>query len=452
VIRDDILQDLRNGMSLVDVKKKYRSKSQLYEALRLFLDGLEKSLSSERENFQKVREKLSRTNAEFQSVESDRIKVAEEVAKLRREKQGQVAEVVNMTEKRDLLRLEVKRLEEKGFSPEILKQLKSVEARSGQELLSRVQTAEKHGHLEKELVGLEKRIGDLNGEVKALELQKKSSEQMMVSEGNALDELKRKTASYREAVDTVASVRQEDYRPGVVKSVIHGLKVFGIKGNSPGSVARLVEGLDKMKTLFAVDEQLRRRRVELADLNRAYAQVKGELAVIREITLKTIGEIRDVSKQVIAGVGEQARKETLQTTRSFELRADESISKIDVKLQDAAERHRAELKELTELEHRKAELEQVLGPGLALVGVLKSPEDLKKVPASFVMQLLERTQPWFEMNMPNSSIHPTEAIRAKDRSLLPINSYKPSSLIELAKEGLKQFMIQQGKASAVVRR
>ena len=82
---------------------------------------------------------------------------------------------------------------------------------------------------------------------------------------------------------------------------------------------------------------------------------------------------------------------------------------------------------------------------MALARALESPEDLKKVPVSFIMQLLEGTRSWVEMNMAEFLVRPTEAIRATDLSLLTINRYKPAALIELLKEGLKQFVMQQGK-------
>jgi hypothetical protein len=71
------------------------------------------------------------------------------------------------------------------------------------------------------------------------------------------------------------------------------------------------------------------------------------------------------------------------------------------------------------------------------------------------MQLLESILSWVEMNMPpDSLVMPTEAIAAKDRSLRTYHSYKPVGLIELLKEAVKQFMIQQGKNGSqwVVRR
>jgi chromosome segregation ATPase len=134
-------------MLLDDVKRKYRSQSQLYEAFRIFSEEMHKRLNDMRENLRKIQEKLSEKNTEFQRVQSEWTKVDDEVAKLRREKQDLAGEVANMTKKRDGLRLEVTGLVKKGFSPKILEELKSVEARSGQELLARVKTAEKYDQL-----------------------------------------------------------------------------------------------------------------------------------------------------------------------------------------------------------------------------------------------------------------------------------------------------------------
>jgi hypothetical protein len=432
-------------MSLDDVKKKYRSQSQLYEAFRIFSEEMEQRLNDARENLRKVQENLSRTGAELRSVQNDRTKVADEVAKRRQERDHLKGELRDMTKKRDKRCLEVKRLEKKGYTPGIIKKLKLVDARSGPELLSRVQTAEKHDQLTGEIGGLEKRSGDLNDEIKALEVQKKSIEQQTISKGNVLDELKRKTASFKETVETVDSVLKEGYHPRDLKSMALGLKAVGIKGDPAGSVIRLVEGLEDVKSLEVLEEKLRRTKDELADTSRARDQAKDELAVASALTSKAIEEARARGKQGIAAVGEQERNERLQMAHKFESRTDESIRKFDVKIQELTERQRVELKDVAELEHRKVEVEQVLGPGLALARALKSPEELKTVPASFIMQLLERIQSWSELNMPDALVRPTEAIRATDWSLLPINKYKPVALIELLKEGLKQFMIQQGK-------
>jgi predicted nucleic acid-binding Zn-ribbon protein len=199
VIRDEILQDLRNGMPWDEVKRKYSSQSQMYEAFRIFSEEMEKRLNEGRENLRKVQEKLSKANDDFQSVQSKKTKVADEVAKLRQERDQLKAEVGNMTEKRDQLCLEVKRLKKEGYTPEILKKLKLADAKSGLELLSRVQTAEKHDELQSEVGGLEKKNSNLKSEIRALEVKEKSIEQQIISEGNVLDELKRKTASYKRA-------------------------------------------------------------------------------------------------------------------------------------------------------------------------------------------------------------------------------------------------------------
>lgn len=146
---------------------------------------------------------------------------------------------------------------------------REAEANSGPELLSRIQTAEKHDRIKKELGCLEKRNDDLKGEIRSLEAQKKSIEEQKISERNMLDEMKRKTASYKETVETVDSILKEGYHPGDLKSMALGLKVFGIKGDPQGSVTRLIEGLKDVKDVAVVEEKLRRKQEELANVSRA---------------------------------------------------------------------------------------------------------------------------------------------------------------------------------------
>jgi hypothetical protein len=87
----------------------------------------------------------------------------------------------------------------------------------------------------------------------------------------------------------------------------------------------------------------------------------------------------------------------------------------------------------------------VIGQGLPLVGMMKSREDLKKVPPAFVLQLLEKIQSWFEMNLPGASIKPPEYIWSKECHLHTNLPYNLAVLVELAKEGLKQRMNGQQK-------
>lgn len=129
----------------------------------------------------------------------------------------------------------------------------------------------------------------------------------------------------------------------------------------------------------------------------------------------------------------------------FEARAKESMDKFEAQIQQAGDRYKTELKQIMELENRRAEVETVVGPSLPLVGMLKSREDLKKVSPPYILQLLEKIQTWFEMNVPGASIEPPECIWANEHGLHTVCSYNLAVLVELTREGLKQRMMWQQK-------
>jgi len=54
----EILEELRRGTTLIDVKKKYRSESQIYAAFREFRLEADKILLERRENLRKMNERL----------------------------------------------------------------------------------------------------------------------------------------------------------------------------------------------------------------------------------------------------------------------------------------------------------------------------------------------------------------------------------------------------------
>jgi hypothetical protein len=117
VIRDEILRDMRNGMTMAELRKKYRGQSQFYEAFRIFSGEMEKIVNEERSNIQDVRGKLSGAKAEFGGVDAARVKASGEVAGLRLEKDRLAAEVGIAEKRQDQLRGEVKVFEGRGFSP-----------------------------------------------------------------------------------------------------------------------------------------------------------------------------------------------------------------------------------------------------------------------------------------------------------------------------------------------
>jgi hypothetical protein len=416
-LKTELLQELRKGAPLAEIRRKFRSQSQLYEALREYLEETEKTVDIKRRNLQQVEDELSEAKHEISRIDHERSIISERVTKAETQLKGLLAEVKRAAEKMGELVAAERSLTARGFSSEIMKKLSAIDAKSGEEFIRRVETAKKYTLLKKEFSILQKNRGCLKYEIGTLNADKRNIQEMVASEKNMLDELRVQTACYKETMDAVDTFLKAGYDSEDIKSLIKGLEVFGIKGDPRASLSRLVTGLKEMKTLFAVEEKLDRKNGELATLTEAVAYAKSELKTIEQTVLQAFREALNTSVQAIKSTEKQANSQ----------------------IQQAAEEYKVELEKIAELEHRKTEIEQFLVPGQALIGILASPQYLKSISAPFMMQFLNRIQRWFEMNYPSASTIATTSIHAKEYNLVPSQSYNLAALVELANEGLKQL-------------
>ena len=69
-ISDEILAELKKGTSLSEIRKKYRSQSQLYEALDIFLFEADGMVQERNITLQSVIGELSERKAELESVKA----------------------------------------------------------------------------------------------------------------------------------------------------------------------------------------------------------------------------------------------------------------------------------------------------------------------------------------------------------------------------------------------
>ena len=122
----EILEDMRKGVSWSELSENYRSKSQLYEAYRVFSQEV-------RVRYQKIQDDLVRSEELLEECETNRVMVTEDVNRLSKE-------IVFLNEKKEHLGREVKDLREKaiefeskvadiegrGYTREIVKEITAV--------------------------------------------------------------------------------------------------------------------------------------------------------------------------------------------------------------------------------------------------------------------------------------------------------------------------------------
>jgi hypothetical protein len=201
----------------------------------------------------------------------------------------------------------MKELEAKGFSAEIIKKLNTMEVNSRQGLILRIRTAEKYNHLKKEVSSLEKAKLKTQEEFGLVVEKKKRAEAELVSEQNSLDDLRLKSSTYKGAVDIASSFLADGYSAEDLQGLKCGIDMLGIKNDRRLSLTRLLEGLEKQRSLTSLEEVTNAKRAQLASVYRELNDKKSELEVLENLTLKAVEETRCASIKSISEMAEHTR-------------------------------------------------------------------------------------------------------------------------------------------------
>ena len=144
---EEILDDMGEGMFLSEITRKYRSKSQAYEALRIFMQ-------ESKDKYQKVLDDLVEVQEELENAEGQRGQVIEEVRRLSNEfrclsdkKEHLIGEVNAQKKEFNGLKFKIAGLEKRGFTSEIVKEIAEVEKISGKKLLKQIGTVDKYNKM-----------------------------------------------------------------------------------------------------------------------------------------------------------------------------------------------------------------------------------------------------------------------------------------------------------------
>ncbi len=444
-IAEVVLEELHAGRNLSEIRTKYRSVSQVYEGVRTFLDESERLVSERQAALRKTAEQLVEEQAEVENARAEKQQFSREVGGQRLEKDQLGSEVMRMRKERDSLKDEIKSMRSRGYTPGLLKKIRSVEPRSGAELWADVQTVSRCRQLAKKAETVKQEIIGLEADIKALKATKREDENLVRSEENKLDDLKLRVGVFKGAASTIELFLRDGYSVQDLKSLKAGLDMVGIKGEPRVSVTRLVEGLRQQKSLIGLEGKVDGKREELRLLNEASARVKKEAEITESAVLKAVEEVRDASAGAIAATAEKGAAAADACASRFEKRTDDVLSQITTYIQDMLGGLKAELGTWGELGQESARLDQLLIPARVLFGIVEDPEYVSTLPLPLVVQLFTRLQGWCEANLNGFRIQPSANISARAFNLPTLQSYNLAVLTALVCEGLNQYMIQKNR-------
>lgn len=446
-IADQVAEMLRQGGDISEIRKKFRSASQVAEGVRIFLDEIGSQINEERNALQALKKELSETRTKLAECKATVETLSKETGALRTEKQELTLDVSGLTEKKNRLQNEIADLKQQGYTPGLLTKIRSVEPRSGPQLWSDLKLASQCHQRKAENQVLRQEKTTLESEIKELKEKKEEETKLVRSEENRLDDLRLQAEAVKEAVSTVEMFFKDGWSTEDLKCLKEGLKLLGMTNEPRASISRLLRALGEEKSLASLSEKVEKKREELTMLNTACAKVKADSQVIQTVTVKTIEETRDASVKAIDTVAEHGKTAIEADSSSLEKLAAETATQIKAQVQQTIKTLNQELERWAALQQENAKLEQLIIPARALFGIIENPDSLNSIPASIVVQLFERLQAWCQANLKHFMIQPPANISERALNLHSFEYYDLAILTELVCEGLKQYMIQKNKSA-----
>lgn len=135
-----ILEDLRKNASLLEIREKYRSQSQIYEAIRQYLVEADKAIIDRRQRIVVSDAEIAQGKKELEDLQYAKETLSKEFQKEQAEAEQLTGQNRELEEKRLWLHNEVAGLNAKGYTPAILRKIGRIEAREGPALWTDVKS------------------------------------------------------------------------------------------------------------------------------------------------------------------------------------------------------------------------------------------------------------------------------------------------------------------------
>jgi myosin heavy subunit len=437
-LKGEISERLRNNEPLQEIRGRFRSKSQFYEALTEYLTELTDKVETARTDLQQTQTELQETSAKRERLEKEKRELRNEVETLGAEKETLTADVESLRQEHDELQDDVTEIRSRGFTPEVVTVLKTALDKDGAEIADLLEVHEKSCELRKEVALLEQRRTGLTSEVRFLDEKRQKMRKKLASEENRLDRLEAQLAAFQDVVEILNQAIMDGYKPEQLKALLFWLRKLETDSEPGLSISHFLECLAEAKKLLVLKREAQIVEKRLGELTKAEVEVKAKVKIVQDVVLKGIGEAKTSGEQAIVSVGVQARDEVIRLASEFE-------AEIKTIANAASTTVASSIGETAKLQEQKAKLESLIQPAQILIGITDSSYDLKAVEPSLVATLLERFVLYCERRYPNAVIN---AMYNSVTQEFVVNPPLPtliriSDLLKLAAEGIRKRMIQE---------
>ncbi|MFH0896454.1 MAG: hypothetical protein V1850_00190 [Candidatus Bathyarchaeota archaeon] len=495
--KDEILRELLNGASLKEIQKKFNDpKASLYEAYMEYfpiaipeiekkqrqLSDLDLQINERQGRVEALNTEISKLNQWKDRAEKDKTSLQENLLDLEK----------TLRDKNEIFHeidAKLSDLKKRGISSELVTQISEMDVKTGVNLLARVKTAEAYNEFIERKKDLENTVDSLERNKAKAEKDLDKLKEDAAFQRNELDAEKEKTRMYRGAVEITDGFLKDGYSIPDLKALRKALEAIRLKGEPTASLNRLITGLQNMKTLNRINDEIDGKTSELNVLNSNISKAQGALNGYQQILIDTLAEtnqkmlngIQAWEKRVenqLVEVGKNylqqimkfdgnvktcfgdAEKSMKTNMRYMALQVEAMqrqiqemgeaasgiTSHLDEKTLDAAKNLREELSFIAkdfkstwegynDLKDKIRDYEVLQRQGLYFLGIVDK-FDAEKIPIPILIQILDRIKLYIELKFPGKAVYPKNSTTLTGFSSM--TGYKLSSTVDVLKQGLTE--------------
>jgi hypothetical protein len=433
----EIREMLRNNVPVKEIREKFRSRSILYECLTDYMLELVDKVEETRNASRQEQTKLQETKTKREKLASETENLQNDVKLLSSKKESFIGEVASLHEAHEALQKNVSELKERGFTPEIMAELREANI-DGPELHDLLQRRRKRDELRMEVDTLQKKEANLIRETGILTEKNRLLDKKLASKGNKLDLVEAQEAVFQDVANILKMAIKEGYHPEQLKALLLMLRKLEIQGNPALSISHLVQCLAEAKSLLNLKHEVGLAKKRLDEFLMAESEAKSRVEIVQNMVLLGIERSRKQGEEAVAGVEAQA-------TNGVKRVASESAAAIKTLSDAFSEAMNRAVNELGRVQEETGRLEHLAEPARLLTEIIQYPKCLKPVSPSLVEFLLRNLALWCEQEIPNCDVGATYNIVANEFQLnnAAFPRFRISALIRLAAEVITRLISQR---------
>ena len=417
-VYEEILQRLRNGEPLEQVRKNYRSAFQFVMVLRIYSEELSAESERRREALKQEKAWLKEAVADRKQIGAEKKLLETDVHELREERKALTIEVQSLRREADEHKTAVAKLETQGYTKKVMARLKHTSVKNEDEALLVLCDQQTATEVRTSVQCLKIEEAASKDSVISLKLKEQRLAGKLASKKNTLDSVKSQISVIQKVTDVVEAAFRRRYAPGDLISILVWLEKMEIQKQPQQSIQRLIELFAEAKGLSKLKQDKIALETEVMKLRTTRSTIEADIEFQKVLAERALEEQVESNKETLKSVATQFKEEVSQT-----------ISEMAEKMSAASEI----------LDKSKNE------PVRLLYAMIQSPEILDAIPPPMMIVLMENLTLWCERHFHNADVAVVYDVAANEFRFndFAVPRFRVSALIKLAAEAIRKLISQR---------